>query len=91
MSSNMNYYDTRDRYERLKQRFPGEILVLGSEVEGRDKLRTFDESAEFLRFVANGGSFYKNAKGEAGFIINMFDLLGQYQLVNVEPLAWLVR
>ena len=62
MSNNMNYYDTRDRYESLKQRFPGEILVLGSEAEDRDKLRTFDESAEFLRFVANDGSFIRTPR-----------------------------
>ena len=85
------YYDSRDRYESLKCKYPGEILVLGSEAEAKDKLRTFDASAEFLRSTANGGRFYTNAKGEAGFIINLFDLLSQYQLVKVEPLAWLVR
>ncbi|MCR5575782.1 MAG: hypothetical protein K6F56_02110 [Oscillospiraceae bacterium] len=86
-----NYYDTRDRYQNLKCRFPGEVLVLGSEAEDGDRLRTFDDSAEFLRFVANGGCFYTNAKGEVGFIINMFDLLRQYRLVKIEPLAWLVK
>ena len=34
---------------------------------------------------------YTNAKGEAGFIINMFDLLSRFQLVKIEPLAWLVK
>lgn len=87
----VKYYDTRDRYEVLKRRFPGEILILGSEAEAKDRLRTFDGSAEFLRFVANGGSYYTNARGEAGFIINLFDLLNQYQLVKLEPLAWLVK
>ncbi len=85
-----NYYDTRDRYESLKCRFPEEILVLGSEAEDGNRLRTFDDSAEFLRFAANGGSYYTNAKGEVGFIINLFDLLRQYRLVKVEPLAWRV-
>ncbi len=85
------YYDSRDRYESLKCRFPGEILVLGSEAEDKDRLRTFDGSAEFLRSSANGGRFYTNAKGEAGFIINLVDLLSQYQLIKVEPRAWLVR
>ena len=85
------YYDSRDRYESLSCRFPGEILVLGSESTDKDRLRTFDESAEFLRFTADGGKYYTNAKGEVGFIINMFDLLRRYQLVKIEPLAWLVK
>lgn len=87
----VKYYDTRDRYEVLKRRFPGEILILGSEAAVKDSLRTFDDSAEFLRFRASGGSYYTNAKGEAGFIINMFDLLSRFQLVKIEPLAWLVK
>lgn len=87
----VKYYDTRDRYESLKRRFPGEILVLGSEAAEKDRLRTFDKSAEFLRFTADGGSYYTNAKGEVGFIINMYDLLRRYQLEKVEPLAWLVK
>ena len=81
--------NTRARYEFLKRFYPDDVIVLSGDELDKGKVRTYNDSAEKLRWT-NGASYYTNAKGEPGLFIDITQLKKRYRICLIDTNAWLV-